>query len=194
MFDRIAVSVTENMVKSGAVDFDEREIYHYGIQQGLFVMLNVGTTIAVGLLFGTLWQLLIFTISLIALKSYAGGYHAKTSLRCYFLSTLLTVSTSLLMRFVELHTFVYVGLIVSAGAVIIALSPVGSESKALDDVEKKIYRKRAVIVCIIEVLSAVVLLGLNLHSAAVSVVWCLVAVSVMIILGTFANGRNRRFE
>jgi accessory gene regulator B len=183
MFDRISVRITENMVKSGAVDSAERELYHYGIQQGLFVMLNIGTMVAVGLLLDVLWQILIFTISLIALKSYAGGYHAKAPLRCYSLSTLLITAVAFLIRFVSLHTFVYVGLVVLAGIIIIALSPVGCENKSLDEVEKKVYRRRAVLIAVVQILAAVTLLYLNLQLVAVGIVWCLVAVSAMMIIG-----------
>jgi ACR3 family arsenite efflux pump ArsB len=61
-------------------------------------------------------------------------------------------------------------------------------------VEVKVYRKRAVIVCVVEVLAAVALLGLNLHSAAVGVTWCLVAVSVMMVVAKLVARRRRQLD
>jgi accessory gene regulator B len=109
MFSRVSERITENMVKSGTVDSEERDIYLYGVQQGLFVTLNIGVTIAAGLIFDVFWQLLIFTAALISLKSFAGGYHAKTPQRCFVISTLLTTSVALLIKYVSVHTFVCLG-------------------------------------------------------------------------------------
>jgi accessory gene regulator B len=187
MFSRLSERITDNLVKQGTVDRDEREVYLFGVQQGMFTLFNIATTVAVGLMLDVLWQILIFTVALIALKSYAGGYHAKTPLRCYFLSTMLTISVSFLIRYVVLHTFVYAGLLILAGTIIIVLSPIDSENKPLDDAEKKIYRKRAVAITATQIFAAIVLLYFNLQSVAVCIVWNLVAVSLMMIMGRLFN-------
>jgi accessory gene regulator B len=158
MFNHVSKKITDNMIKRGTVDFGESELYCFGVQQGLFIALNIATTIAVGLLMGTLWQLLVFTIAYIALRRFAGGYHAGTPQRCYLFSTIITVAVSLLIGYVDLHIYVYGGLIVLSGVIIIALSPVGNKNKPLDSLERRIYRKRAVIICAIEVLTAMVML------------------------------------
>jgi transposase-like protein len=41
-----------------------------------------------------------------------------------------------------------------SGIIIIVLSPVGDKNKPLDSLERRVYRKRAVIICAIEVLTA----------------------------------------
>jgi len=181
MFSNVSEKITDSLVKSGTVDSDERDIYLFGVQQGLFVILNVATTVAIGFMLDVFWQLLIFTGALIALKSYAGGYHAKTSQRCYLFSTLLTISVTSAIKYVILHAFAYVGLIMLAGIIIIMFSPISCENRALDDLERKVYRKKAIIICAIEIVAAVVFLCLNLQSVAIGIIWCLVAVSLMMI-------------
>jgi len=190
MFSRVSEKITNNLVKHGAVDINEREIYLFGVHQGLIILLNIITTVAIGLLFGTLWQMLIFTVAYMSLRSYAGGYHASTPLRCYFLSTLLTTTVSLLIRYIDLHTLTYVGLLILAGIIVIAFSPVGNKNKPLDDSEKKVYKKKAVLICVIEVLTAMVLLCFRLESVAVNLVWALVAISGMMILNVGCMNRQ----
>jgi accessory gene regulator B len=88
---------------------------------------------------------------------------------------------SLLISYVTLHTFSYVGLIVLSGIIIVAFSPVGDKNKPLDSLEKKVYRKRAVIICAIEVLTATVMLYFRYNA----VVWTLVAISIMMLIAKF---------
>jgi len=182
MFSYVFEKITDSMVKNGAVKSEEKEIYSYGVQQGLFILLNTGTAVIVGLLLGVLWQISIFMIALVTLKSYTGGYHTEIPKTCYILSTLITIIVSLTIKYLFLHTFIYVGLMVLSGIVIILFSPVGSENKPLDDLEKKVYGKRAVIICLIQISVAILLLCLNLKSIAVCIIWNLVAVSVMIVV------------
>lgn len=185
MFDRVSEKITENIVKSGTVVSDEKELYLFGVQQGLTILLNIGTTVAVSLLLGVFWQIILFTVAYMALRSFAGGYHASTPQRCYVLSTLITIIVSLLIKYVFLHIFICIGLLIFAGTIIIVFSPIGNENKSLDDLEKTVYKRKAVIICIIEILTAVVFLCLNLLSATVCLMWTLVSVSIMMIVSAF---------
>jgi accessory gene regulator B len=186
MFVRTSQKITDNMIKRGVVEVADRETYLFGVQQGLFIALNIATTIAVGLILGTLWQLAVFTVAYMILRSYAGGYHASTPIRCYLISTLIMVVVSFLIRYVTLHTFAYVGLIMLSGIIIFALSPVGDKNKPLDSLEEKVYRKRAVIICAIEVLTAMVMLYFRYDT----VVWTLVAVSMMMLIAKVKKGNR----
>lgn len=113
MFDHVSERISNNIVTSGTIEPEDKELYFFGIQQGLTILLNIGTTIAIGLLLNTLWQLTIFTTALIALKSYSGGYHARTPQRCYVVSTIVTIIASLLMKYAVLHTLIYIVLLVN---------------------------------------------------------------------------------
>ncbi len=182
MFNRVSEKVAESMVKRGTVVSKDKELYLFGIQQGLTLILHIATTVVVGLLFGTLWQLLLFTAAYIALRSFAGGYHARTPQRCYVLSTLITIAESFIIKYVVLNVFIYIGLLFLSGIIIIVFSPIDNANKPLDDLEKKVYKKKAVIICIIEILMAVLFLCLNLLPIAACLTWTLVMVSVMMVM------------
>lgn len=187
MFDKIAEKMSDNIVKSGFAQNDDKELYLFGIQQGLVLLLNIGTTVTIGLVSGTLWELTFFTAALIALRSYSGGYHAKTPQKCYIVSTLVMVVAALLIKFVVLHTLVYTGILILAGIFIIVFSPIDSENNPLDEQEKKVYRKRAVIICITEEVLSFILLHTGLKNIAVCVIWNLAAVSLMMAVAKAAE-------
>jgi accessory gene regulator B len=191
MFNQISEKITESMVKNGTICSDSKEVYFYGVQQGLCILLHIGTAVVVGFLLGTLWQILIFTTALVALRSYAGGYHTKTHQACYALFILIAIAVSLMIKYSFLHTFFYVGLMVLASIIIIAFSPVDCESKTLDDLEKKVYRKRAIIICVIQILTVALLLSFNLQNIAVCVIWSLVVISVKMMIAKIIAQRKQ---
>lgn len=183
MFNHISARIAENVVKSGAVDDEDKEMYLFGIQQGLTIVLNLVTTVIVGLAFGVLWQVMLFMTAYIPLRSFAGGYHAKTPQRCYVLSILLLIAVASAIKYVDLDIYIQLGLLISAGITVFVLSPVGSESKPLDELERKVYKRKTIVICISEVSAAIVFLCLNLMSLAVGMIWAVAICAGMLILG-----------
>jgi len=70
MFSHISGRITDNMVNDGIIASEDRELYFYGVQQGLIILLNIITTVIVGLLLGTLWQMLVFTAYPVCLPEF----------------------------------------------------------------------------------------------------------------------------
>jgi len=176
------------MVKCGTVADQDKKLYLFGIQQGLTNILNLVTTVIIGLVLGVLWQMLLFMAAYIPLRSFAGGYHAKTPLRCYILSVLLLTAIALAIKYVDLHIYFQLGLLISASITVFLLSPVGNENKPLDELEKKIYKRKTIVICISEISTAIVLLCLNFTVLAVSMIWAVVVCAGMLILGKVKSG------
>jgi accessory gene regulator B len=182
MFAKISCKITDNLIRSGTISYDEKEVYLFGIQQGLVILLNILTTIFIGILFDVVWQLLLFTVSYIGLRSFAGGYHAKTPQRCYILSTILTFAIALLQKYVILTFPAYVVLLCISTSIILTISPIDSKEKTLDELEKRVYHKKAIIICLTEFCTALLLGGLSLYSIGSCIVWTLSSVSFMMVL------------
>lgn len=81
--------MSEKIARSIGKNSEEIEIIQYGLHQAFFMLINFITIIICGLL----WQELIFSLVLFTaiyfIRPYAGGYHADTEIRCYFLSVVL---------------------------------------------------------------------------------------------------------
>ena len=89
---KFAEKVTTELVKSQKIKLEDQELYRYGIEQGILILLNVLTALAIGLIFHCLFYVVIFSVAFVPLRSYAGGFHAKTFSRCYILSVLMLIS------------------------------------------------------------------------------------------------------
>lgn len=80
---RLAGKIVNNLVHSGVIKEEDAEIYIYGINQILTSVLSVSSALIIGLIFGVFPEIAVFMAAYIPLRSFAGGYHAKTPLSCY---------------------------------------------------------------------------------------------------------------
>lgn len=84
MFTKTSEKIAQKLKQNDTIDDEHYEICRDGLQQGLSVLLNIVTTILIGIMLNMLWQAILFTVLYIPLRSNAGGYHASTALLYLF--------------------------------------------------------------------------------------------------------------
>ena len=156
MINLLVKTSVERLIRKGIIDESERELYCFGANGLYCFLINIITSMAIGALFGMLWQSLLFSAAYIPLRSYVGGYHAKTPGMCYFLSTLLIARVLVVLKYVPFSTDgMYIDLVVST-AVIFLKAPVESENKPLSARERQEYGRKAKGIALIELLICVI--------------------------------------
>ncbi len=156
MFVNISEKITNRLIRDNVIEHCNKEIYLFGVEQFLTTALNIVTTFVIGILLGELWQSLLFVLLFMTLRSYAGGYHASTPLRCYLLTSSIIAIALSVIKYIEINIFVCVGLLIMSGVVILILSPAESPNKPLDSIEFVIYRKRTIVLWGIQFICGVV--------------------------------------
>ena len=136
--------IIDQLAENGTINPDDKELYYYGLHQGLIMLANILTTLAIGLLFGMLWSCLIFMAAYMPLRSFAGGYHARTQLMCYLFSIVLTVAVLVFIKYIPWTNLLCILVSVVSGTVIAILAPVEDKNKPLDAVEVRVYQKARV--------------------------------------------------
>lgn len=183
MFTYFANRVTDFLIDKKIIDDNDREIYQYGFEQFFTTVLNIATMLLLGVIFGKIYQSIVLTLSFMVLRTYSGGYHASTPLRCYIL-TVISISAALsIMKFVAIKTFICLGLLILSGIVILLLSPVDTKNKPLDEIEKVIYRKKTIFVWSIETCAALVFIVLDITEIHIAIVFAQTIISVALMLG-----------
>ena len=125
---------------------DNYELYEYAIYILLSSAFHMATVIVLGLIFNLLTESLVFYFSFIAIRKFAGGYHAKTPVRCYLFSIIII---SLILGFIKMILVLdllfatYGILILGFISVIIIniLSPLDTKNAPLNNKEKIIHSK-----------------------------------------------------
>ena len=169
------------------IKHDDRELYVYGFNQGLNILLNLITTLVVGLLFRNILELAIFIAAYIPLRSFAGGYHAKTPLRCYIYSIIMLILVSVGMKYLLFVDMVYYVILAISALIIFVLSPVEGKNKPLDKIEIKVYRKRLLLIMLNELIICVVFKALDINKLFISIVYALFVMSIVLLIGIIKN-------
>ena len=175
--------LTNQFVVNGIIRDEDREIYYYGLYQGILIIANVVTTIILGFLFKMVWQSILFLVAYIPLRIYGGGYHAKTQSRCYLFSVVLTSLVLLAIKFIPMTDFNILGFAGVGGIIVLGLAPIGDSNKPLNQLEKGIYKGRASIILFIEILVAISLLVLNFTDIAMVMSISVCTLGFMLVLG-----------
>lgn len=183
MFAAVSNKVTNYLICKRVIKDENREIYQYGFEQIFTTLLNAATMLLFGIAFGEIYQCIVLTVSFMALRSYSGGYHASTSLRCYIL-TVMSISAALsIMKFIAVNRFICLGLLVLSSVIILLLSPIGTKNKPLDEIEKIIYRKKTIIVWSVETCAALVFIVLNNTEIHIAITLAQVIISIALVFG-----------
>lgn len=82
MFEALAEKIVRRLRDRQIISKENEELYKYGFNIGLTILINLLSSVLVGVFFGMIFESMIFLMGYIPLRSYAGGYHARTPLRC----------------------------------------------------------------------------------------------------------------
>ncbi len=179
-------SVTERFgelfVQNNVISLEEKELFVFGLQQGLLIILNVISSIIIGYIFGMVWQSIVFMVMYIPLRSYVGGYHARTQLRCYVFSLVLISVVLLGVKNITWTSSICVLVSIIIGIIIFIFAPRADENKPLDEIETIVFKKRARSIYCTQVFILLIFLLLGWTELASCLVMTFAAMGLMLIL------------
>jgi len=183
MFAKAAEKITNKLLDNNAISCEQYEICRFGFQQGLTIMLNAATVIVIGIIMNELWQAILFMALYAPLRSNAGGYHARTAARCYVYSILLMIAVLLTMKHLFIPTFICIIIFAVSCAIILVLSPVEDINKQLDEIEQIVYKKRTIMITVIESMFFAVAQLTNASNISFCITLVLLMISGLLIVG-----------
>lgn len=143
MLGRLSQRFAGKQVDFGIISESDIEIYVFGFYQIVMLLLNVVTTLILGVAFRLIVPCIILNIAYIVIRKSAGGYHADSPVKCYIYSTLMIAVLLSVIKWIHIPNTVLASMLVISGIVIVILAPVETENNSLDEIEKKVYRKRS---------------------------------------------------
>lgn len=192
LLQSISEKVTLSLIESNIIDEEDKDLYQYGVLQGLRIILNVISALIIGLLFGKVLEIILFMTAYIPLRSYAGGFHAKTPSGCYLFSVVMLCLVSIGIREAVLsHTVMYVMVLISV-ITVFALSPVEDKNKPLDRSETKEFRKKSRIILAAEFLIFIMSGFLKWNFLFSALAYELACMGFMILAGLIKNKNSEK--
>lgn len=99
MIEKIALNLTEWMIKLDVIKKNDKTVYLYGVEILTSTVINILLLIFIGAIFQKVPQTIFFICCFSFVKRYSGGYHASTYWNC-----ILTFSGLYFIILLTLHT------------------------------------------------------------------------------------------
>ena len=140
--EALSEKIITNMIKSGESIEDCREVYVYGLTQLFRTLLNLFTTVIIGFCMGMLLESIVFVICLMFIRSYSGGYHSNSPLRCYIISVIAVIMALGSIKLSVWNEYSSVLVMVISNGILLLYAPIGHRNKQLEDIEVLVYKRR----------------------------------------------------
>jgi accessory gene regulator B len=147
---KVITRLADRFVRKGIISEEDKVVYEFGIYQGMTLTINLLTILIVGYLFNEIFSLIAFSVFYLSIRSYAGGYHADTELRCYLVSTAMLLIVVYILKYVSISPYALMITLCFSITSLVLLAPVENHSKPLDDLEKKVYRSRTLKIMVLQ--------------------------------------------
>lgn len=182
--ERLAERLTHYILSYEGMKEEDYNIYKYGIQTGLemILCLFISTILAINL--KSLVEFLIFIVVFFALRSYVGGFHLKHFTSCCFCSCCVICAVLIFSK--KFEPSVYVSMFVTVGCMwtIYRLAPITTKKLILDDSEISYFsfKRKRIMLCIIVLDIIFGILGLGRYVSLIMYILVVILTSMIMEL------------
>lgn len=194
MLERLSEKFTGKLIQAGIISEKDTDVYAYGFFQSVMMILNIVTTLILGIVFQLVIPCILLNLAYIPIRTNAGGHHANSPFKCYVNSTIIIAVLLSIIKWVAIPIFISIVILAVSSAVIIILAPVETENNPLDEEEKRVYRKRAIVILGIEIVIFIISLILNKNLIAEIISLGLLTECLMLIIGCVKNHNLLRLK
>ncbi len=148
----ISNGIADMLLTQGIIQEDDIGKCKYGIDLFISSFLEIFSILAIAAVLGNFIETILLFVFFIPLRIYAGGYHADTKLKCYLISLAMYGFSYVLAKIVPSELFALINVVGTVFSLIIVLikAPIIHANKTVNDIERKIYRKISIQICLIE--------------------------------------------
>lgn len=191
MIEKFAECVVNWQIKKCFLKSEERALYRYAYEVLFNLIVNILLSIIIAILLRAPMPVFVFLVSYIPLRSYCGGYHAKTNGGCTVVSALLVFAVCIVVKTIP----VTIGGVIPplsfviSGLLVLRYAPVEAASKPLSEEEVVRYRSRARSIWLAEAFIGMVFF---LFKSPVGIVIALshCIMCIMLCIGRIKNQQN----
>lgn len=127
----VVLNITNRLLKKEIIAENQKVKFEYGLTLMLELILDLIGFLIISVIFNCVFLMVAFLVTFALVRANAGGYHAKTALRCFITISLLSLLSIWFVNNINISTFVYLVILIFSSALIVFLSPVESAEKPL---------------------------------------------------------------
>lgn len=161
MLRRLADTIASGFVKRQVILEDSKSTYVYGLELLLSSIFSSGCIVIIGILIHRTVDVLFFLAIFSVLRSFTGGYHARTFSKC----TIVTLTTfglvMALSKLLSVNIPVYVITVIAVFFIILVLAPIENPNKRIPASKKKLFKAISVALLLLFSGSGIVFAGFS---------------------------------
>lgn len=184
MIEKISEKILSFVAKHILMDEETTEVYQYGIEISISTALNIIITMIIAFVFGSPLSGIIFLICMVLIRSYSGGYHAKSYFKCNCTMaaafSIAFFTSKLLVHFSLTEFHLMASALMLSFIPIYAFSPVKNERKPLSVDKTKKCRIASIVLYIFTSIIGLLLTSIGSLYGSIIIV-TLIEVSVMVL-------------
>lgn len=188
MISKCANAITEFIVKKTLIEVGDKDIYKYGFEMIISVVVNLFFVILAGLLFNQVLLSIISFFVFAMIRMQCGGYHADSYIKCnlyLFITFILIMFFTYSFKINSYSRLFFLLVHIYVPIFMVAFAPVKSfQSDNESEVEKRTLKIKSVVrVLICEVIGIIGWI-LNWKELTASVIFSLGAVCILLAIET----------
>lgn len=189
MVDGFIDKIIDVQIKKGTILEQDIKIYKYGYLLLYELFLNIVIAVVIGLVTNRLGELLIFLLLYVPLRSFCGGWHADKLWKCTIYSNLMLILLCVTLSYEIIYSrSIIMVLIFIIGIIFVGIcAPVGTQTKPISSKEKKVYKKRIILIQFIHCIGICLLLLFGKNKYIYVITYAYVMQSVLLIVELFAT-------
>ena len=192
MLQRISEDIVSWQINKNFLKDDQRALYLYAYEILLSQIINIVVAILIAVIMRAPMPVFVFLASYIPLRSYCGGYHARTNGVCTVVSAFLVLIVCLLEKYIvgTADLILPIAGFLISGILIFIFAPVPDRNKLLDEEETSRYRLKSRQFWLTEVIVGAIFWFVNMRVCVVLAISHMM-LSVMLVYGVLKNSKMK---
>lgn len=173
--------IIEMFRNAGLINSENDQIVLLGVRRICGALTDLFIAAAWSLMLGNIFVGILFEICYSILRIYAGGYHASSARVCKWLTYTSTLTSILIVFKVDISGVILHSLVVLFVCLIGFNAPVENENKPLNELEKKVYKRKCIAISLGEIglYTFFEIMGLVVYARTVCIAIIMVAIGVI---------------
>ncbi len=181
--NKVAVIITDYLYKNKTIDENHKDIYIYGFEIFISNIINFCLIMGLGIIFREVIHSFLFYVVFVVTRSFCGGYHAGSYLKCNVLFTVIYLTTLLFSKLMNpfmslVYLFIFLAIYIGC---IIEYAPIDSENKKLTKDNKQRFKRISIFISLAWT-GVIVILYLTAREYATTITLTLVMIALLMLI------------
>ena len=177
MIKRLSQSLAKTIVKSGAGRNYSAAAIAFGLELIFTYFFGTAILMIISVLCRQPLAWLVFILGFSPLRTSAGGFHAKSQLSCFVVSSVIFLLSMIVSFYLSWTTTVYLLVCSVTLILVLLLSPVEAVNKKLTQEQRCKNRTRSIIISVINIAITLLFCVMNVVSALINLYFAGVAMA-----------------